>query len=118
MEPQPGQPLLPWNRWLEEDLERTRTLAGTAAREGASLPATLQNSDSSDQVSLLENLITRYSTIIELIESAGPTTKSVLGGQRPLLTSCQQRLTELRNRRGALTERHRFNYYLPGELLG
>lgn len=116
-----------WDRWLTEDLNLTVDLAREVLAGGATLPTALgKNLDCSAPSTLVDQLVSRYTMICELLPAIG-------NGASPALVACaaqlRQRLRELDGIgvHGTAAVHGVTRYtdrpaptptYLPGELLG
>jgi hypothetical protein len=119
----PGE-VVPWHRWLVEDLERARTLAAVLVDgEASSLPALGGGSAPGTVTTALDSLAVRFESMENLLvgvldrHSSGQQWRGAAG---QTLACCRQRVAELhRYRQNAVAaEAAARTTYLPGEWLG
>jgi hypothetical protein len=133
--------VLPWRRWVAEDVELATTLAADALSGRASLPATL-GSDHEHRLpsAVLDDLLARYESMHTLLGDLLDRDHAAAVGDderwrprvREALARCRSRIGELREyrvgttparglglpRTGAGSPLAAEHEYLPGELLG
>lgn len=116
---------VPWQRWLEEDLELALTLAAVLVdAEGAPLPVLGGGYAHNEVDTSLENLSARYESMENLLTDVldGPSAgQSWRGPAGETLARCRARIVELhRHRREAIrsTAAEPSTPFLPGEWLG
>jgi hypothetical protein len=120
----PSDDAVPWRRWLGEDVELARMLAGVLVEgEGNPFPTLEDGVARSAESATLDDLAARYESMEDLLvgvlerPSAGQHWR---GSAAEALQRCRDRIAELRRHRRAaiaLAAASRTSY-LPGEWLG
>jgi hypothetical protein len=125
-DPSAGASVIPWRRWIGEDVDLACQLAAAALAGNAALPPTL-GSDLSHAVpvSTIDDLVARYTSMLGLL---GDLSRRSDGPARPqaldeAMARCEARLSELRGHKLVNTPPTGISFraghqFLPGELLG
>jgi hypothetical protein len=114
---------VPWQRWLVEDLELARALAGALLEgDAAPVPGLGVGFASSSVSSALDKLAARYESMENLLSGvldAPSRNQAWRPAASEALHRCRARLDELhRHRRDVIASSATRTTFLPGELLG
>jgi hypothetical protein len=114
---------VPWRRWLVEDLDLARALAGVLLEgDAAPVPGLGGGFVNGSVTASLDNLVARYSSMEQLLTGVlerRATGQHWRGAATEALYRCRSRLDELhRHRRDVIAGQPAPVAFLPGELLG